>query len=187
MNRKVLTILSLIACFLMAGSASLCGQDAAASPGVQGYLNPRTGIFHSFGRPVPQESEPLATTTYTGTIVVNFTITVSSAIPATDQIGCVVGATVFDTATLNAIVDLAGTAITRGTGTTLTCSVTVPYSWKLASGSTDSVSLGYSVTSPVDFSTPAGEWPNRAGSHTIGTIKVPVSGTTTTETVKVRI
>jgi len=186
-NRKVFTIFSLVACFLAAGSASLWGQDAAASPGVPGYLNPRTGIFHSIGRPVPQDSEPLATTTYTGTIVVNFTITVSSAIPATDQIGCVAGASVFDTAALNGLVDIAGTAVTRGTGTTVTCSVTLPYSWKLASGSTDSVILGYSITSPVDFSTPAGEWPHRAGSRSIGSIKVPVSGTTTTETVKARI
>lgn len=187
MNRKVFTTLSLVACFL-AASASLYGQDAAASPGIEGYLNSRTGVFHAIRRSPPQDdAEPLATTTYTGTFVVNFTITVSSVIPVTKTIGCVAGASLVDTGTVHAIVDLAGSAVTRGTGSTVTCSVSIPYSWSLASASTDSVELSYAVTFPADFSTPAGLWPHRTGSQAIGKIKVPVSGTTTTETVKARI
>jgi len=187
-NRKVFTTLSLVACFLAAASSSLYGQGGDASPGIEGYLNSRTGIFHPIRRAPPQDDvEPLATSTYTGTFVVNFTITVSSAIPATETIGCVAGASLVDTGTVHAIVDLAASAVTRGTGSTVTCTVTIPYSWKLASASTDSVGLSYAVTFPAEFSTPAGLWPHRTGSQEIGKIKVPVSGTTTTEIVKARI
>jgi hypothetical protein len=185
-NRKLLTILLLVACSLAIGT-SLWGQDAAAAPGIQGYLNPRTGVFHSIrSRPPLDAAEPPATTTFTGTLVVNFTITVSSAIPATQQIGCVAGASFIDNS-IKEIVDLAGTAVTRGTGSTVTCSVTVPYSWTLATASTDSVVIGYSITSPVNFSTPAGEWPHHALSTTLVKIKVPASGTTTTENVAARL
>jgi hypothetical protein len=130
---------------------------------------------------------PPATTTYTGTIVVNFTVTVSSAIARTAQIGCVAGASVMDARTDNEIVEEAGTAVTRGTGNTVTCSVTIPYSWNLASANADTVGLTYSVTSPVDLIAPVGEWPHRAGAQSLGSIGVPVSGATTTETVSARI
>jgi hypothetical protein len=186
-NQKVFTIFLLAACCL-AVSTSLWGQDTAASPGIPGYLNPRTGVFRSIQHQrLRDAAEPPPTATFTGTIVVNFTITVSSAIPATQQIACVAGATLRDTATENAILDIASSVVTRGTGSTLTCSVTIPYSWTLGSASTDSVGLSYSVTSPVNFTTPAGEWPHYSGAQSLGTISVPVSGTTTTENVTTRI
>jgi hypothetical protein len=118
---------------------------------------------------------------------VNFTITVSSGLVHTEQIGCVAAASVFDAASNNGIVEVAGTAVDRGTGSSVTCSVTIPYSWNLASASEDTIALTYSVISPVDFSVPLGEWPNRAGAQSLGSISVPVSGTTTTENVRARI
>ena len=187
MRHRLSIVILLFACFL-AMNVSLWGQDAAAPRGIRGYLDPRTGVFHSIPHwQTPDAADPPATTTYTGTFVVNFTITVSSAIPSTDQIGCVAGATVLDVAAQNPIVDLAGTAVVRGTGSTITCSVTVPYSWKLASPSSDTVNIGYSVVSPIDFSAPAGQFPRRETTTTLVKIKVPASGTTTTETVKARI
>jgi hypothetical protein len=77
--------------------------------------------------------------------------------------------------------------VPRGTGTTVTCSVTIPYSWKLASGGTDTINLGYSVVSLADPTTPLAEFPRRASTQRLGSIPVPVSGTTTTRAVGVRI
>jgi hypothetical protein len=186
-NRRVFAVPVLLVC-LLATRASFWGQNTAAPSGVPGYLNPRTGVVHSIRHHrLLGAAAPPATTTYSGTIVVNFTITVSSAIARTAQIGCVASASVVDAGTDNGIVEGAGAAVTRGTGSTVTCSVTIPYSWNLASANLDTVALAYSVTSSVDFSAPAGEWPHRAGAQSLGSIGVPVSGTNTTKTVSVRI
>jgi hypothetical protein len=185
--RRVLAVPVLLLC-LLATRASFWGQSTAAPFGVQGHLNPRTGAFPSIRHHrMLGAAAPPATTTYTGTIVVNFTVTVSSAIARTAEIGCAAGASILDAGTDNEIVEVAGTAVSRGTGSTVTCSVTIPYSWNLASANLDTVGLTYSVTSPVDFSAPLGEWPHRAGAQSLGSIGVPVSGTTTTETVSARI
>jgi hypothetical protein len=175
-------------CFLGTG-LSLWGQNTSSVVhGIPGYLNPQTGAFHPLPQPEAQDSvEPPATTMFGGKFVVNFTITVDSVIASTNKIGCQVAITLEDTATVNFIEESAGVAVTRGTGSTVTCTVTIPYSWKLASASTDSVSLTYSITNPVEISTPAGEFPLRTSSQSIGTIKVPVNGATTTETVTATI
>ena len=188
MSHKLLTLLLLSACFLGI-NASLWGQDAVPPHGIRGYLDPRTRIFHSIPHPdsLDEAAPPPAKTTFTGTIVVNFTITVSSAIASTVPIGCVAGASFVDTATTNPITDLAGSAVPRGTGTTVTCSVTIPYSWALASGPTDMVRVSYAVLSPAGFSTPAGEFPSREHSTPLTKFKVPANGATTTLTVKARI
>jgi hypothetical protein len=133
------------------------------------------------------EAEPPAKTTFTGSIVVNFTVTVSSAIASTTPIGCLAVASLVDTGTTNRIVEVGGTAVTRGTGTTVACSVTIPYSWGLTSAATDTVSVSYSVLSPAGFSTPAGEFPEREHSTPLAKIKVPATGTTSTFTVTARI
>jgi len=186
-NRRIFAVPVLLVC-LLETRASFWGQNTTSPFGVQGYLNPGTGVFHSVQhRRMLGAAAPPATTTYTGTIVVNFTITVSSAIARTAQIGYVAGASVADAGTDNEIVEVAGTAVTRGTGSIVTCSVTIPYSWSLASPNADTVGLTYSVTSPVDFSAPVGEWPHRGGAQSLGSIGVPNSGTTTTETVSARI
>ena len=188
MSHKLLTLLLLSACFL-GMNTMLWGQDAIPNRGIRGYLDPRTGIFHSIPHPdtLDEASPPPAKTIFTGSIVVNFTVTVSSVIASTVPIGCVAGASLFDAGTTNGISEIAGTAVTRGTGTTVACSVTIPYSWGLASATTDTIRVSYSIISPAGFSTPAGEFPKRAHSTEIAKIKVPVSGTTTTFTVKARI
>jgi len=187
-SHKLLTLLLLSACFLGI-NATLWGQDAIPPNGIRGYLDPRTRVFHSIPHPdtLDEAAPPPAKTIFTGSIVVNFTVTVSSAIASTVPIGCVAGASLIDTGATNIIEDIAGTAVTRGTGTTVVCSVTIPYSWGLASAATDMVNVSYSVLSPAGFSTPAGEFPSREHSTPLAKFKVPASGTTTTLTVKARL
>jgi hypothetical protein len=167
---------------------SLWGQQAAAPHGIRGYLDPQTGVFHALPHPeLEDDAQPLVTSTFTGKFVVNFTITVDSVIASTTKIGCNVTADTDDAATGNFISEQAGTAVTRGSATTVACSVTIPYAWKLGSSTTDMVSLTYTITSPTEISTAASEYPLRISSQSIGTIKVPANGATTTETVTATI
>lgn len=188
LSHKLSTILVVCACFL-GMNLSLWGQNAAASHGILGYLDPRTGVFHSIPHPEVQdaEAEAPALTTFGGKFVATFTITVSSTIASTAKIGCEVSAVLSDAGSGNFIQEGAGSAVTRGTGSTVTCTVNLPYSWKLATGSTDMVSLSYSIQAPVAISTAAGEFPNRVSSQSLGTIKVPANGTTTNETITATI
>jgi hypothetical protein len=179
------TLLSLLAWCLLS-AVSLWAQNAAAVHGIPGYLDPRTGIFHSTPQPhVAADVEaPVTTTKFTGKFVVNFTIKVNSTFSSTDLIGCIVGASVENIGTENPITEVAGSSVARGTGTTVTCSVTIPYSWNLASASTDKVDLNYVILVPGAFvSTPTSAYPTRTADQLIGEIAVPTSGTTTTKTV----
>jgi len=188
-SHKLSTLCLFIVCML-GTTVSLWGQDAAAVRGIRGYLDPRTGLFHAapqLAAPDLEAAAAPATTTVTGKFVVNFTITVDSTIASTNKIACNVTASLDDISTANLIVEEAGTAVTRGTGTTVTCSVTIPYSWKLGSASTDTVGLSYQIISPIEASTPAGTYPLRISQQSIGTFKVPTTGTTTTEAVAATI
>jgi hypothetical protein len=183
-SQKVLTLLLLSACFLGI-SATLWGQNAIPNRGIQGYVDPRTGIFHSIPHPdAPDEAEPPVKATFTGSIVMNFTITVSSAFASTVPIACIGEVSVRD-GTSNNILEVGGSTVPRGTGPTVKCSVTIPYSWSLASAATDQVGLFYSITAPIAFSQTA--FPDRQALQSLGTIAVPVSGTTTTKIIKARI
>jgi len=121
-------------------------------------------------------------TTFAGKFVVNFTITVSSAIATTDKVACSVNASLSDNIVGggNFIVEEVEVAGTRS-GSTVTCKATLPYSWNLVTPTTDTVSLTYSISS-----TP-GTSPFRLSSQGIANIKVPANGATTTETVTATI
>ena len=187
MSHKLLTLLLLSASFL-GTNAMLWGQNAIPNRAIRGYLDPRTGIFHSIPHPdtVDEDAPPVTKTTFTGSIVMNFTITVSTAFASTAPIACIGEAGLQDTGSTTNIFEVAGTTVTRGSGTTVTCSVTIPYSWALASAATDKLRLSYSVIAPVAF-TQTTAFPNRRGSQSLAIMAVPVSGTTTTVAVKERI
>ena len=182
MNHKLSTFFLLFACFL-GMNVSLWGQSATAKQqhGIRGYLDPQTGTFHTLPLPEVQDgAEQLATPLFTGKITVTFTITVSSTIAATTKIGCQVDADVEDAGTGNFISESAASAVVRGSGATVTCKATIPYSWALATQSTDMITMTYSITSPVAIATAAGEFPLRISTQSLPTIKVPSSGTPTT-------
>jgi hypothetical protein len=186
-NHKLSTFLLVFACFL-GMNASLWGQNAAATHGIRGYLDPQTGAFHTIPHPELEEgAPPPALTTFTGKFVVTFTITVSSTIASTTKIGCQVEASLDDVTVGNFISESAANDVTRGTTSTVVCKATIPYSWALASASSDSISMSYTITSPVAVSTAAAEFPLRISTQSLPTIKVPVSGTTTSIAVSATI
>ena len=116
----------------------------------------------------------------------NFTITVSTVFASTAPIACIGEVGLQDAGSATNIFEIAGSTVARGTGSTVSCSVTIPYSWGLASAGTDKIRISYSVLAPVAF-TQTTAFPNRQGSQTLGTIAVPISGTVTTKAVKARI
>jgi hypothetical protein len=181
MNRRSLFTTAFTACLLIASAAPALAQRASRTiPGIPGYLDARGG-FHLYVPPTDETIEPDAVTTFTGTIVVNFTITVSSTIPTTDKISCLVTAVVFDTTSSNTIEETAAVAATRS-GASATCKVTIPYSWPLASATADQVQLSYEINAP-GLLTATNGLPLRSSTQSIGHIAVPKTGTTTTETV----
>lgn len=185
MNRKLTTLALLFAC-LLGMNLSLWGQNAAAAHGILGYLDPKTGAFHTLPPPEAQDAPPVTLTTFAGKFVANFTITVSSTIASTTKLSCTLNAQVLDTATGNIIEESAASAVARGSGTTVACTVNLPYSWSLGSGSTDKVSLTWGIQAPVAF-TVSTEFPMRLSTQSLGSISVPANGATTTETIAATI
>ena len=183
MNSKLCSLLCVCAC-LIGLNAALWGQSAPTVSGIRGYLDPRTGIFHSLAQMTPQDEEP-ATSTFAGKFVFNFTITISSTISTSVKIACAANATLEDVATTNFILESAEVTATRS-GSTATCTVNIPYSWKLGSAPTDKVTLTYQISAPVE-ATGTAVLPSRISQQTVGVISVPANGATTTETVTATI
>jgi len=140
MGHRTCVLLGVFACFLGL-NINLWSQSIPAVNGI-GYLDPRTGIFHSIPLPDLQEADVPPPATFGGKFVFNFTITVSSTLASTAKILCEASASTEDAATLNFITETASVTATRS-GSTATCTVTIPYSWNLSSSTTDKVSLTY--------------------------------------------
>ncbi len=151
----------------------------------------RPGIPVHVFRPTPPDSieSPEAFASIvptTGTLVFTFTITVKSVLPSTDTIACEATAVVFDTSSTRSFDEVAAVAAT-GSGTTRTCKVTIPYSWTLASPTTDMVILTYTVSAPGVFFTISNTLPFRFASASLPNMKVPANGATTPIAVNVTI
>ena len=182
---KVVKLALAFACLLTLALPAFGQQaDDAIGRGIPGYLDPNTGAF----RVMPSaggEANPDAVTTVGGKIVTTFTINVQSAIAATAKIGCSVQAVVLDVAAANTILETATVAATR-TSTTAKCTVTIPYSWTLASAATDKVMLTYTIVAPV-AATATTSLPSRTSSQGMGQIAIPANGAITNKTVAATI
>jgi hypothetical protein len=156
-------------------------QSPTVGRGILGYLDPRTGAFHPAIPQALTDSTQISAATAaptTGKFVFDFTITVDSALASSVGIECGAQAETVDETSERDIVEEAAVAATRS-GSTAKCTVTIPYSWPLESASSDSVTLEYFISAP----TAAPSLPSRTSTQTIGVIKVPATGATTTETI----
>ena len=179
----------LLACMCSVGLVQpLLGQTAMANqtPGILGFLDARTGAF----KPLPQlgpdlEDIAAASTTVTGKLVFSFTITVSSTGLSADTVVCTGTASLLDSPSTGGLFIEETASVGVKEAATVTCTVTIPYSWTLATLTTDKVSLAYAIS--VAGTTATTALPNRLSSHSLGTISVPANGATTTETIKATI
>lgn len=175
---------------MMAQTAA--NSHSPASTGILGYLDTKTGAFRPATQGPVEDSttSAAAITPSTGKFVFNFTITVSSSsIPSSQPIACEASASTSETNTTtyqSSIFEEEATAVATRSGSTATCSVTIPYSWGLATATSDTVQLSFIISTTATSSTSSAV-ASRLSSQTIGNIKVPSSGATTTEAVKVTI
>jgi hypothetical protein len=146
--------------------------------GIPGYLDPKTGTFKPLIL-LEDLGGPAATAPTTGKLVFTFTVTISSTTLTTAAVSCTLEAYVIG-ATDNYIESAAAAA--TGTGASRTCTVTLPYSWILTTAATDTISLSYDVEA---INTTSGAY--RDSAHSPAAIKVPATGTTTTETYAVTL
>lgn len=169
--RTLFLILSLAACTSALWAQN---QNQGATHGVLGYLDPRTGTF----RPVPAvtadgEADMAAATTVGGTISITLTITLKTT--GITTITC--SAEVFTLDNLTTDFGETETVAATGTGTTRTCKLTIPYSWSLATASSDNMMTSYFVTGGAGTT----GLPQRSSSRNpLDTRKVPGNGVITT-------
>jgi hypothetical protein len=130
-----------------------------------------------------------ALTTFGGTFVFKITITVKSTNLGTDTIGCAAGLSLADVNPTTFVVtgdwEEGATVAAIRSGSTATCTVTIPYSWSLANGATDLVYPDYGIEVPASTSNPP--LPSRLNSHSLSSMHVPANGATTTITVTATI
>ena len=173
----------------LAGTAWSQSASTSSTPRILGYLNPIDNSFQPLTMPQPIAS-PAAISIVAGKLVVNFTITVASTIPGTTGILCSVTASVSDISKTtfqvsNAIVEEAAVTATRSSPTAAKCTVTIPYSWRLANPTTDTVTMSYTL---FTIGTSQQQFALRSSTQfVVPPILVPKTGTTTTESVAATI
>jgi hypothetical protein len=152
--------------------------------GILGYLDPQTGAFRPVPPAVEADVEQPAATTITGTITVTLTITIKSTGIA--NVNCTANVSVSDAVTTApTFLGETNSVAATGTGTTRTCRLTIPYSWSLATPTTDNMSTSYIV---FGGATATGGLPTRTSSRSpLDTRKVPANGATTPLTAAVTI
>lgn len=186
--KGMMTLLVLAFVGMLTGTAWSQGANVESrSELLPGHLISRT----TPAGPILQATvSPGAVAATKGKIITQFTITVSSAIPAATPIHCAVFASVIEQNSVtfqisNDIEDSATVNATRNGGTA-TCTVTIPYSWFLLSPDSDQVQLSYDIEASTS-ATKGGTLVNRNSSQVFDIISVPANGVTTTETVQATI
>lgn len=170
-------------CFLTALAANGQSGSAQTPSGIPGYLNPRTRSFRPLPQAVDNAVEPPATT-FTGTVNLTITITVKSAGITNINCAAIVNAEDNPLLGLRSFSELDFVAAT-GTGTTRTCTLSVPYSWGLATQSTDTMRTSYEVGNNLLLTTAP---PDRNSILIpLDSRTIPANGTVTTLTANVTI
>jgi hypothetical protein len=135
-----------------------------------------------------------ATAATTGKFVFTFTVTVSSTVPKNGIVVCTAMASLTESSSGQSISQKA-IGIATPSGGKATCTANMPYSWALASASSDHVTLSYKVeldyADQVTASNGTGTLveviPADAVNENLSIISVPISGATTDEAVSATI
>jgi hypothetical protein len=186
MTMRITRLLLICLCCLISAPAVM-GQAAssAARPGILGYLDPHTGAFRPATQAVDDTAEVPALTVFGGTV--NLTITVTLKTTAITTVTCTGSVSVEDGITTGSprFIDEGNGVTATGTGTTRTCKISIPYSWGLATQSSDMMSTSYTVGGSASAT---GTLPSRSSLLSpLDTRKVPANGTITTLTAAVTL
>jgi hypothetical protein len=179
----------IFACVCLVALAQVAwSQDAGVgrrSHGIPGYLDPLTNTFTTRvqGPGTSIGLDPDVTVTNILARLV-FKFTISTDQPATAVETCSVTASVFDAA---GSYEEHGTALATSAGKA--CTVTLFFSWPLATPGSDTVSLEYDINSfqPVTVGSVTVAEPLRESDHTIPSIPVPANTQTITTNISATI
>jgi hypothetical protein len=189
MNRNRISGMILVCiCFALLTQPAW-GQVGTRSRTESGHFNNGTAKPRPNAIDDHPEAGQAGLTTFGGSFVFKITITIKSTNLGTDAIACSAGLSVIDenptTFVLTGLWDEGAAVSTTRSGSTATCTVTIPYSWSLANGTTDTVDLDYGIEVPAPPS--SSPLPSRFNSHTLPSMHVPANGATTTVTVAATI
>ena len=169
-TRSILVVLCLLGLLATGWSQN---PTSTVTRGIPGILDPQTGSF----RPTPPTAEsdagvvpPAATA---GRIVLTLTATLTTSFPGTEVFSCGLNATVGDVSTGLTFSDTIFVTATRS-GSTLSCTVTLPYSWDLVAPTSDTMLVLYTINA---VNGTAGN-PTRVAQHGVASVHNVPTGTT---------
>ena len=177
-------LMLLCTCCLMVVPAIWAQAASTTNHGILGYLDPNTGAFRPIPPAAQDDAERGAATTFTGTI--NLTITITLKTAGLTNVGCSMNVNVTDesgTASPTFYNEFDNVPAT-GSGTTRTCSLSIPYSWALATQPSDTMTIDYGANGNIQHSTGTTVFiTNRnTNRNPLTVLKVPANGATTTLT-----
>ena len=160
---------------LFALLASGWSQDLTrtVTPGIPGFLDPQTGSF----KPMPLVPDGYIDLTGTpqtgGKIVLTLTATLTTSFPTSEVFSCGLNATVADVISGLTFSDTIFVTATKS-GNTLSCTVTLPYGWDLASPTQDVMLVLYTINATNG----TGNNSTRVAQHGVASVRGVPSGTT---------
>ena len=134
---------------------------------IPGYLDPRTGTFTTKAKSSATGQAAVGTTTILARLIFNFTILNDQ--PGGNTTTCSVSITPTDSAGF-----YSEEASSTATGGGTACTVTLLFSWDLATPNSDVVNISYSITS-------SGGGQSRSSSHSLPSVPMPTNFETITE------
>jgi hypothetical protein len=174
-------------------NGSLNAAPVGRAHGIPGYLDPRTGTFSTKVQADAQSSEnpeltPAVATEVFGVWYIQLTISLYTTPASGDIVVCGANLDVGDTYPAFGYEEEGATQATVS-GSTATCTVTIPYLWYLATPKTDMVTVTYDVSLYHAYTVGTATQANisRTTSHTIGSYAVPGDGVHTTTAASPRI
>lgn len=129
-------------------SSAACAQsDETTAPQsrLQGHRDPKTGVFHPDNAVVPEAG---AVSPLTGTFSVTLHITLKTAVPSGDKVGCSADILADETTATGATAYTEEvSALATVSGSTATCVMTIPFSWLFPTGAIQEfLTGGYTAT-----------------------------------------
>jgi hypothetical protein len=144
----------------------------AVTPGIPGVLDPQTGFFKPMPLVPAVDIDPTAVPATVGKIVLTLSATLTTSFPATESFSCGMNATVSDVTSGLLFFDTISIAATK-VGSTLKCTVTLPYSWDLTNAALDTMEVSYTINAINGTGNPI-----RIAQHGVANVHGVPSGTT---------
>ena len=176
MKRQISRI-SVLAGLTILSTGAVLAQKTTTTDQVPGFYNPKT---HTFQMKVQPEVDPdvAAPKIYSGTLKYEITVKLVTPVASGQELACsgtaliedVGGATYYEESV---------SGIAKVSGSSATCTLSLPYSWSLSAATSDTISLGYDLEIVATTTNAALEFTGRTHTSGLAPLKVPAVGATT--------